>query len=65
MGVAVQITRTDHAAGALPSFPTRSRDVAQSRRLLAGAMVLDGGSCLDAARQAGMERQTLRDWMHR
>lgn len=65
MGAAVQITRSDHTASALRSFATRSRDVAQSRRLLALAMVLDGGSRLEAARQAGMDRQTLRDWVHR
>jgi transposase len=28
-------------------------------------MILDGASRLDAARQAGMDRQTLRDWVHR
>ena len=65
MGVAVQIIRMDHTAAALRGFATRGRDVAQSRRLLALAMVLDGGSRLEAARQAGMDRQTLRDWVHR
>lgn len=43
----------------------RSRDVAQSRRLLVIAMVLEGHSRLDAAHQAGMDCQTLRDWVHR
>ena len=28
-------------------------------------MVLEGSSREDAARQAGMDRQTLRDWVHR
>jgi len=28
-------------------------------------MVLDGSSREDAARQAGMDRQILCDWMHR
>jgi transposase-like protein len=28
-------------------------------------MIHDGASRLDAARQAGMDRQTLRDWVHR
>jgi transposase len=28
-------------------------------------MVLDGSTRLEAARQAGMDRQTLRDWVHR
>ena len=65
MGAAVRITRTDYTAAALRGLATRTRDVAQSRRLLALAMVLDGGSRLEAARQAGMDRQTLRDWVHR
>ena len=55
----------DHTAAALRGFATRSRDVAQSRRLLALAMVLDGGPRLEAARQADMDRQTLRDRVHR
>lgn len=33
--------------------------------MLAIAMVLDGASREDAARAAGMQRQTLRDWVHR
>ncbi len=65
MSAAVQITRTEHDAGALRGFAAKSRDAAQSRRLLAIAMVLEGASRLDAARQAGMDRQTLRDWVHR
>ncbi len=36
-----------------------------SRRLLAIAIVLDGMSREMAARAAGMDRQTLRDWVHR
>jgi transposase len=55
----------DHDAAALRGFAARSTDVAQSRRLLAIAMVIDGASRFDAARQAGMDRQTLRDWVHR
>jgi transposase len=43
----------------------KSRDAAQSRRLLAIALVLDGSSRENAARQTGMDRQTLRDWVHR
>jgi transposase len=33
--------------------------------LLALAAVLDGSSRAEAARHAGMDRQTLRDWVHR
>ena len=65
MTVAVRISWTDHTAAELRDLAVRSRDVAQSRRLLAIAMVLEGSSREDAARQAGMDRQTLRDWVHR
>lgn len=65
MSSAVKITRTDHTSSVLRGLAARCRDAAQSRRLLAIAMVLDGASRLDAARQAGMDRQTLRDWVHR
>ena len=33
--------------------------------MLALALVLDGASRADAARACGMDRQTLRDWVHR
>jgi transposase len=55
----------EYSAAGLRELAVRSRDTAQSRRLLAIAMVLDGSSREDAARQAGMDRQTLRDWVHR
>jgi transposase len=55
----------NHTAAELRAFAARSRDSAQSRRLLAIAMLLDGASRLESARQAGMDRQTLRDWVHR
>ena len=35
------------------------------RRLLALAFILDGHSRTEAAERSGMERQTLRDWVHR
>ncbi len=65
MTAPVKVTRTDHTAGELRELAVKSRDAAQTRRLLAIAMVLDGSSRADAARQAGMDRQTLRDWVHR
>lgn len=65
MSAAVRVIRTEHSAAALRGRAAKSRDAAQSRRLLAIAMVLEGASRLDAARQAGMDRQTLRDWVHR
>jgi transposase len=42
-----------------------SKGANQSRRLLSLAAVLDGMNRADAARIAGMDRQTLRDWVHR
>jgi transposase len=63
--MAVAITRTEHNAAELRHLAVKSRDAAQSRRLLAIAMVLEGSGREDAARQAGMDRQTLRDWVHR
>jgi putative transposase len=65
MGTALQITRTDHTSGALRSLAGKCRDGAQVRRLLALTMVLDGHSRSAAASSNGMDRQTLRDWVHR
>ena len=65
MSAAVKITRMDHTPTKLRAIASKSRDTAQARRLLAISMVLEGASRLDAARQAGMDRQTLRDWVHR
>jgi transposase len=65
MSAAVKITQTDETPATLRALAARSRDTAQSRRLLAIAMVLEGSSRLEAARQTGMDRQTLRDWVHR
>ena len=56
MGTAVTITQTDHLAADLRAFAAKCPDAAQSRRLLAIAMVLDGSSRLEAARQTGMDR---------
>jgi len=57
--------RTDYTAEALRSFAKRSKCSRQSRRLLSLAAVYDGMSRADAARIGGMDRQTLRDWVHR
>lgn len=65
MGAALAITRTDHTAAELRSVAAKSNDGAQVRRLLALALILEGCSRTEAAEQSGMERQTLRDWVHR
>ena len=61
----VAITRTEHTATALRRHAACSVDASVARRLLALALVLDGHKRADAARAAGMDRQTLRDWVHR
>ena len=61
----VNITRTEFSAEDLRRKAGRVRDANQSRRLLALASILEGASRSDAARNAGMDRQTLRDWVHR
>jgi transposase-like protein len=65
MSAAVKITRTDHLPAELRALAANSDDAAKTRRLLAIAMVLEGTSRLNAARQTGMDRQTLRDWVLR
>ncbi len=65
MGAAISISRTEHSADELRAFASKSRDGGQVRRLLALAFVLDGLSRTEAAERTGMDRQTLRDWVHR
>jgi transposase len=65
MGQAVTITRTDRSSSELRALSGKCRDAAQVRRLLALAMVLDGVPRTEAAACNGMDRQTLRDWVHR
>jgi transposase len=65
MGQAVAITNRDHSAEALRRIAARHKDAEMVRRLLALALVLEGGSRTEAARRNGMDRQTLCDWVHR
>ncbi len=59
----------DHADGAtaegLRMIAAKDSDGARVRRLLALSLILEGHSREEAARQATMDRQTLRDWVHR
>jgi transposase len=57
--------RTDLSAHELRRLAALSKNANQSRRLLSLAAVLDGMNRADAARMGGMDRQTLRDWVHR
>ena len=57
--------RDDYSAEELRALARRSKDVNQSRRLLSLAAVRDGMDRGGAAKIGGMDRQTLRDWVHR
>jgi transposase len=64
MGAAVSL-REDFGAGDLRRLAAKAKDGGQARRLLALAAVRDGLNRTEAARLGGMDRQTLRDWVHR
>jgi hypothetical protein len=64
MPAAVKL-REDFSAEALRALARRLKDVNQSRRFLSLAVVRDGKDRGEAARIGGMDRQTLRDWVHR
>jgi transposase len=61
----VAVTRKELGADGLRREAARCRDARAARRMLALALVLEGTSRADAARAAGMDRQTLRDWVRR
>ena len=61
----IAITRHELGSDGLRREAARCRDAAAARRMLALALVLEGASREVAARVAGMDRQTLRDWVHR
>ena len=59
------VIRDDIRSGELRRQARRERDGRVSARLIAIANALDGMDRASAARRAGMDRQTLRDWVHR
>ena len=65
MGKAVSITRLDLTASELRKAASGEKNSAAARRILALALVLDGLDRKTAAETCGMDRQTLRDWVHR
>ena len=65
MGTPLEITRKDYTSAELRALSSRCCDGAQVRRVLAVAMVLEGRPRSEAAAFNGMDRQTLRDWVHR
>jgi transposase len=63
--MAVVITRLDVSGADLREAAAGTQDAKAARRMLAIALVLDGWSREAAAEACAMERQTLRDWVHR
>src|SRR6202142_4103816 len=57
--------REGYSAAGLRAPAPRSKDANQSRRLLSLAAVRDRMDRGSAAKIGGMDRQTLRDWVHR
>ena len=64
MPAAVRL-RGDYSAEELRRLARRSKTVNQTRRLLSLAGIRDGMDRGAAAKIGGMDRQTLRDWVHR
>jgi transposase len=65
MGKAVEVTRLDLTPAELRAAATQATEVSAARRMLCLAMVLEGADRTTAAETCGMDRQTLRDWVHR
>ena len=63
--MSVAITRLNMSAAELRREAARLKDAKAARRLLAIALVLEGSDRTHAAETCGMDRQTLRDWVHR
>lgn len=64
MGVAVPLC-TEFSAAELRALAKQAQDAGQARRLLSLAAVREGMSRAAAAEIGAMDRQTLRDWVHR
>jgi transposase len=65
MSKAIDITRLDLSPEELRKMAAKARDGRVVRRLLGIASLLEGESREAAASASGMDRQTLRDWVHR
>lgn len=61
----IAIRRMELTAAELRRASGKTKDVRASRRMLAIALVLEGVDRAAAAETCGMDRQTLRDWVHR
>lgn len=64
MAAAIRV-RSDYPAADLRRVARRCGEADQVRRLLAMAVILDGGSRMEAAKVAGVTLQIVRDWVLR
>ena len=65
MGAAVKVTPDDMTSGDLCIAAGRVKDVKVVRRMLVITLIFEGTSRKVAAESCGMDRQRLRDWVHR
>ncbi len=65
MGMGIEVTRVDLSVAELRRCASQCDDGRVACRALAIAHVLEGASRAAAASACGMDRQTLRDWVHR
>ena len=63
MAAAVEL-KGDRSSAEFRRLAAKAKDANQARRLLALAAIGDGKTRAEAARIGGMDRQTLRDWVH-
>ena len=63
--MAIEIMRKELTAAELRAAAAKTKDSRAARRMLAIALVLEGADRASAATTCGMDRQTLRDWVHR
>jgi len=63
MAAAVEL-KGDRSSEEFRQLAAKAKDANQARRLLALAAIRDGKGRAEAARIGGMDRQTLRDWVH-
>ena len=61
----IMITRMELTAAELRAAAGKTKEARAVRRMLAISLVLEGVDRATAAATCGMDRQTLRDWVHR
>jgi transposase len=65
IGQPIIIRNLDYSAADLRRLASKEKEAQVVRRVLALALILEDHSRTEAAQMNGMERQTLRDWVHR